>query len=140
MKAHEQELRTSGVLGLSLFGSVARGEDSVHDVDVAVRLSENFPAPDLNYLSCLSELEGRLSGILGCKVDVIEEPVGKKRFQTEIDRAPLPSDKPARRLEDIIENAGAIQRYVASTTSSGQIVRSGVGSDRSCLCERRKLP
>ena len=34
----------------------------------------------------LSELEGRLSGILGCKVDVIEEPVRKKRFQTEIGR------------------------------------------------------
>ena len=42
--------------------------------------------PGLNYFSRLSELEGRLSGILGCKVDVIEEPVRKKRFQTEIDR------------------------------------------------------
>ena len=27
----------------------------------------------------------------------------------------MPSDKPARRLEDIIENAQAIQHYVAST-------------------------
>jgi hypothetical protein len=33
-----------------------------------------------------SDLEGRLSGILGCRADVIEEPVRKKRFQTEIDR------------------------------------------------------
>jgi hypothetical protein len=40
----------------------------------------------LNYFSRLSELEGRLSGIPGCKVDVVEEPVRKKRFQTEIDR------------------------------------------------------
>ena len=71
LKAHEQELRTAGVLGLSLFGSVARGEDSTHDVDVAVRLGENFSAPGLNYFSRLSELEARLSGILGCKVDVI---------------------------------------------------------------------
>ena len=86
LKAHEQELRTAGVLGLSLFGSVARGEDSTHDVDVAVRLGENFSAPGLNYFSRLSELEARLTGILGCKVDVIEEPVRKKRFQTEIDR------------------------------------------------------
>ena len=86
LKAHEQELRTAGVLSVSLFGSVARGEDSAHDVDVAVRLSENFSAPGLNYFSRLSELEGRLSGILGCKVDVIEEPVRKKNFQTEIDR------------------------------------------------------
>ena len=36
--------------------------------------------------SRLSELESHLSGILGCKVDVVEEPVRKKRFQTEIDR------------------------------------------------------
>jgi hypothetical protein len=86
LKAHEQELRTAGVLSVSVFGSVARGEHSTHDVDVAVRLSENFPAPGLNYFSRLSELEGRLSGILGCRVDVIEEPVLRKRFQTEIDR------------------------------------------------------
>jgi predicted nucleotidyltransferase len=86
LKAHEQEFRTAGVLSVSLFGSVARGEDSPHDVDVAVRLGENFSAPGLNYFIRLGELEERLSGILGCKVDVIEEPVRKKRFQTEIDR------------------------------------------------------
>src|SRR5450432_3886858 len=47
LKAHEHELRTAGVLSVSLFGSVARGEDSAHDVDVAVQLSENFSAPGL---------------------------------------------------------------------------------------------
>lgn len=71
---------------MSLFGSVARGDDSAHDVDLAVRLGEDFSAPGLDYLSRLSDLEERLSGILGCKVDVIEEPVRKQRFQTEIDR------------------------------------------------------
>jgi predicted nucleotidyltransferase len=71
---------------VSLFGSVARGEHSAHDVDVAVRLGENFSAPGFNYFGRLSELEGRLSGILGCKVDIIEEPVPKKRFQTKIHR------------------------------------------------------
>jgi predicted nucleotidyltransferase len=86
LKAHEQELRAVGVLSASLFGSVARRDDSSHDVDVAVRLGENFSARSLNYFRCLSELEGRLSGILGCRVDVIEEPVRKKRFQSEIDR------------------------------------------------------
>jgi predicted nucleotidyltransferase len=86
LKAHEQELRTVGVLSVSLFGSVARREAPAHDVDLAVRLGENFSAPGFNYLNRLSELERRLSGILGCKVDVIEEPVRKKRFQTEIDR------------------------------------------------------
>ena len=86
LKAHERELRAVGVESVSLFGSVARGEDSADDVDLAVRLGEGFSAPGLDYFSRLSELEGRLSGILGCKVDVIEEPVRKRRFQTEIDR------------------------------------------------------
>ena len=86
LKAYEQELRTAGVESASLFGSVARGEDSANDVDVTVRLGESFSAPGLRYFSRLSELEGQLSDILGCKVDVIEEPVRKKRFQTEIDR------------------------------------------------------
>jgi predicted nucleotidyltransferase len=86
LKAHEQELRTAGVLSVSLFGSVARGEDSAQDVDVAVLLGEAFSAPGLNYFSRLSDLEEHLSGILGCKVDVIEEPVRKRDFQTEIDR------------------------------------------------------
>jgi len=86
LQAHERELRTAGVLGASLFGSVARGEDSKHDVDVAVRLGENFSKPGFHYFSRLSELEDLLAGMLGCKVDVVEEPVRKKRFQTEIDR------------------------------------------------------
>ena len=86
LKAHEPGLRTAGVLSVSLFGSVARGEDSAHDIDVAVRLGETFSAPGLNYFSRLSDLEDRLSGILGCKVDVIEEPVRKRGFQAEIDR------------------------------------------------------
>jgi uncharacterized protein len=86
LKAHEQELRTAGVLSVSLFGSVARGEDSRHDVDLAVRLSEGFSAPGLKFLSRLSELERQLSGILGCTVDVVEEPVRKARFQAEVDR------------------------------------------------------
>lgn len=86
LKAHEAELRAAGVLSASLFGSVARGEAPAHDVDLAVRLGENFSARGLNYIGRLSQLEGRLSTILGCKVDLVEEPVRKERFQAEIDR------------------------------------------------------
>jgi len=86
LKAHEQEFRMAGVVGVSLFGSVARGENPTHDVDVVVRLGENFSKPGLDYFSSLNELEHRLSEILGCKVDIIEEPVRKPRLQSEIDR------------------------------------------------------
>ena len=86
LKAHEQELRRSGVAGVCLFGSMARGENPTGDVDVAVRLGESFSKPGLDYFSRLSDLEQRLSGILGCEVDVVEEPVRKLRLQKEIDR------------------------------------------------------
>jgi predicted nucleotidyltransferase len=86
LKAHEQDLRAAGVVSVSLFGSVARGEGPTHDVDVAVRLGENFSEPGLDYFSRMDELEERLAKILGCKVDVVEEPVRKQRFQQEIDR------------------------------------------------------
>jgi predicted nucleotidyltransferase len=86
LKGHERELRAAGVVSVSVFGSLARGDNAAHDVDVAVRLSEEFSAPGLDYLGRLAHLEQRLSEMLGCKVDVIEEPVRKERFQREIDR------------------------------------------------------
>jgi len=86
LKAHERELRAAGVVSVSLFGSVARGENTAHDVDVVVRLGANFSEPGLDYFSRLDDLEERLSNILGWKVDVVEEPVRKERLQREIDR------------------------------------------------------
>jgi predicted nucleotidyltransferase len=86
LKAHEPEFRSSGVASLSLFGSVARGENSAHDVDVVVRLSRDFSKPGLDYFVRLDEFKRRLAEILECEVDLVEEPVGKPRLQTEIDR------------------------------------------------------
>jgi uncharacterized protein len=87
LRAYELELRALGVLSASLFGSVARGDagpDS--DVDVAVRLAQNFSKGGFDYFGRLEDLQRRLSVILGCKVDVIEEPVRKARLRAEIDR------------------------------------------------------
>lgn len=86
LKSHEAELRAAGVTGMSLFGSVARREHPAHDVDVAVRLGKGFSQPGLDYFRRLEELERRLSAILACKVDVVEEPVRRERLQEEIDR------------------------------------------------------
>jgi predicted nucleotidyltransferase len=87
LRAHEDELREAGIVRLSLFGSTARGEagpDS--DVDLAVRLSENFSCGGFDYFGRLEELEQRLSRMLGCEVDVVEEPVRRDRFQKQIER------------------------------------------------------
>ena len=86
LRAHEAELHAVGVLSVSLFGSAARGENLVDsDVDVAVRLGETFSKPGLDYFSRLDYLQARLSEILGCQVDVVEEPVRKDRVQRRID-------------------------------------------------------
>jgi len=82
------------VVSVSLFGSVARGESPTHDVDVVVRLGANS-RNQARLLSRMDELQERLAKILGCKVDVVEEPVRKERFQQEIDRtAPLLLKRP----------------------------------------------
>jgi uncharacterized protein len=86
LKAHRDELQGAGVAGAALFGSVARGETRAHDIDVAVRLGESFSRPGLDYFSRLEDLQRRLSIVLGCRVDVVEEPVRNPRLQRKIDR------------------------------------------------------
>ena len=81
LKAHEAELRAMGVSGLSLFGSVARGEarpDS--DVDVAVRLD----AARRVTLFGLAEVNHRLEAMLGTRVDLVSEGGLKPRFKARI--------------------------------------------------------
>ena len=86
LQAHARELRATGVVSVSLFGSTARGESAAGDVDIAVRLAKNFSRGGFDYFGRLEDLERHLSRLLGCKVDVVEEPVRKERLQQEIDR------------------------------------------------------
>jgi predicted nucleotidyltransferase len=83
LKAHERELRAAGVIHLSLFGSVARGEarpDS--DIDLVVKLDRKRGID----LFELGGLNIRLQDLLGATVDLITEPVRRPRFQERIDR------------------------------------------------------
>lgn len=87
LRGHEQELRAIGVLSASVFGSVARdeaGPDS--DIDLALRLGDGFSQGGLDYFWQLEQLQQRLSTLLGCKVDVITEPIRKPRLQAAVDR------------------------------------------------------
>jgi predicted nucleotidyltransferase len=86
LREHEPELKAAGVVSVSLFGSTARGEADPGDVDIAVRLDGDFSHGGLDYFWRLEQLQQRLSRLLGCKVDVVAEPVRKERFQTEINR------------------------------------------------------
>jgi uncharacterized protein len=86
LRSHEDELRAAGVLSVSLFGSMARGEMFPQDVDLAVRLGVGFSRPGFEYFSRLDELEERFRNLLGHEVDVIEEPAERERLQKEIDK------------------------------------------------------
>jgi len=83
LRAHEAELRAAGIRRLSLFGSVARGDDAPDsDVDLAAELD---PAAGIDLVS-LGGLERRLSELLGRPVDLLPEPVEKPRLRANIER------------------------------------------------------
>ncbi|MGA7239401.1 MAG: nucleotidyltransferase domain-containing protein [Bryobacteraceae bacterium] len=86
LQAHRDELRSVGVVGVSLFGSMARGEKTAQDIDVAVRLAKEFSRPGFDYFGRLEALEEQLRKLLGCEVDLVEEPVRRERLQREIDK------------------------------------------------------
>ena len=83
LRAHEHELRSAGILHLSLFGSVARGDSEADsDVDLAVELD---PKAKIG-LFALTRLERHLSELLMRSVDLLPEPVEKPRLRANIDR------------------------------------------------------
>lgn len=81
--SRESDLRSLGLTGVSLFGSVARGEASdKSDIDLAVTLNADNKF-DLFRFAAMSE---RLTRLLGGKVDVVVEPTRNLRLQAQIDR------------------------------------------------------
>lgn len=83
LRAHEAELRTAGIAALSLFGSVARGDnDPDSDVDLAVKLD---PEVRIGLIELVA-LERKIGELLGRTVDLVPEPVEKQRLQRNIDR------------------------------------------------------
>lgn len=83
LQAHEPELRAAGIHALSIFGSVARGEDNAgSDVDVVVRLD-----PDAHVgLVRLIALERRLTELLQRPVQLLPEPTDSPRLSLYLER------------------------------------------------------
>lgn len=83
LRAHEAELRAAGIRRLSLFGSVARGDDEADsDVDLAAELD---PAARIDLVRLVG-LERQIGALLGRKVDLLPEPVEKPRLRANIER------------------------------------------------------
>src|SRR5206468_4168815 len=67
LREYEPELKAAGIVRLSLFGSVARGDaSSESDVDL---VAEFDPAKQFSLLDMVG-LENRLTDILGVRVDL----------------------------------------------------------------------
>jgi hypothetical protein len=87
LRSHEAELRAAGVERLSLFGSVARGDQTERsDVDVAIRLSHEAADGGFAYFGRLDALTRRIRNILGCDVDVVTEPIRTERLRRAVEK------------------------------------------------------
>lgn len=85
LRRHKAELSKLGIVRLSLFGSTARDEArGASDVDVAVTLTPGRRG--FTHLARMDQIRERLSEILSCGVDVIEEPAPSPRLQRAIDQ------------------------------------------------------
>jgi hypothetical protein len=76
-------LRASGIRGLALFGSTARGDDRPDsDVDLAVLLEPEAHIGLFRFVG----LEQRLSDLLGRPVQLLAEPIENARLRANIFR------------------------------------------------------
>lgn len=83
LREHEAELRQEGVLRLSLFGSIARGDaEAESDVDLA---AEFDPAAKMDLIRLVA-LERRLTETLGRPVEILPEPIENRRLQANVER------------------------------------------------------
>jgi predicted nucleotidyltransferase len=81
LRAHEAELKDAGIVRLSVFGSVARGETG-NDVDLLATFDE---AHRLSLFDVVG-LEQRLEDLLGADVDLVQEGTLKDGMRQRIEQ------------------------------------------------------
>ena len=83
LREHEPELKAAGIVRLSIFGSVARGDASPEsDVDL---MAEFDPAKQLSLLDMV-RMENRIADILGVRVELTSERALKDRVRERVSR------------------------------------------------------
>lgn len=85
LQRYRNELAARGVESLSIIGSVAHGE-AVGDSDVDLVVKLGGAERGFTHFRRLDELQARLSEILDCRVDLIEEAAVSQRMRREIDK------------------------------------------------------
>jgi predicted nucleotidyltransferase len=87
LNEHRAELQELGVVSASLFGSMARGDDTpVSDIDIAVKLDPARTPRGLSYVGFVDAIQERLEVLLEKEVDVVPEPANKRRLQAQIEK------------------------------------------------------
>jgi uncharacterized protein len=82
---HEADLRARGVEIITLFGSLARGEaTAASDVDLAIRPGPGFSRGGFDHFGKLEALREHLAALLGCDLDLVEEPAVRPRLRKAI--------------------------------------------------------
>jgi predicted nucleotidyltransferase len=81
LRAHEAELKRAGIMRLSLFGSVARGETG-HDIDLLAAFDD---AQRLSLVDVVG-LEHWLEDLLGADVDLVQDGTLKDGIRQRVER------------------------------------------------------
>jgi predicted nucleotidyltransferase len=87
LRALEPELRAAGVRHVSVFGSVARGEDTAtSDVDLAVDLAPDSVPPGFQFVTHIERLKLRLAAALSRDVDIVVLPARRPELRETLSR------------------------------------------------------
>jgi uncharacterized protein len=82
LRVHESELRAAGILRLSLFGSMARGDDRPYsDIDLLAAFDDTRRISLLDVVG----IEEQISRMLGRTVELVEEGTLKPRVQKNVE-------------------------------------------------------
>jgi predicted nucleotidyltransferase len=87
LRALEPELRAAGVRHVSVFGSVARGEDTAtSDVDLALDLAPDSVPPGFQFVAHIERLKQRLAAALCRDVDIVVLPARRPELRETLSR------------------------------------------------------
>ena len=87
LRALEPELRAAGVRHVSVFGSVARGEDTAtSDVDLALDLVPDSVPPGFQFVAHIERLKQRLATALSRDVDIVVLPARRPELRETLSR------------------------------------------------------
>jgi hypothetical protein len=92
LRALEPELRAEGIRHVSVFGSVARGEDTVaSDVDLALDVAPGMVPTGFQFVTYVDRLKQMLSAALLRDVDIVILPARRRELKEALSREAIPA-------------------------------------------------